>query len=150
MRRTELMMMVLLMRFEEAHSGWQTGRLTQDEAARLLGVCERTFRRQLDRYEEGGLNGLRDKRLGQVSHRRAPVDELVAMLTEYRKRYLGWNVRHFYWNYRTNHKVKRSYTWVKNSLQQAGNIAKAPAKGKHRRRREEEASGCSEPIRTGW
>ncbi|MBI5179253.1 MAG: helix-turn-helix domain-containing protein [Nitrospinae bacterium] len=69
MRRTELMMGVLLMRFEEANGGWRAGRLTQEEAARLLGVCARTFRRQLARYEEGGLNGLRDKRLGQVSHR---------------------------------------------------------------------------------
>ena len=27
------------------------------------------------RYEESGLEGLIDKRLSQVSHRRAPVDE---------------------------------------------------------------------------
>ena len=39
--------------------------------ARLLGVCERTFRRYVDRYEEEGLDGLVDKRLGQVSARRA-------------------------------------------------------------------------------
>ena len=32
------------MRFEEAYGGWQQGRLTQEEAAGLLGVCERTFR----------------------------------------------------------------------------------------------------------
>lgn len=136
MRRTELMMGVLFMRFEEANSGWCAGRLTQEEAARLLGVCERTFRRQLARHEEGGLNGLRDKRLGQVSHRRVPVDELTRMLTEYRERYKGWNVRHFYWHYRDKHKGTRSYTWVKNALQKAGEVAKAPAKGKHRRRRE--------------
>ena len=51
------------MRFEEAYGGWQARRLTQEEAARLLGVCERTFRRYLDRYEEDGLQGLIDKRL---------------------------------------------------------------------------------------
>ena len=39
------------MRFEEAYTGWQQGRLSQAEAARLLGVCERTLRRQIDRYE---------------------------------------------------------------------------------------------------
>ena len=33
------------MRFEEACGGWQERRLTQEEAARMLGVCERTFRR---------------------------------------------------------------------------------------------------------
>ena len=30
------------MRFEEAYGGWQERRLTQEEAARMLGVCERT------------------------------------------------------------------------------------------------------------
>ena len=29
------------MRFEEAYEGWQAKRLTQMEAARLLGVCDR-------------------------------------------------------------------------------------------------------------
>jgi len=57
------------MRFEEAYGGWQKGRLTQEEASRLLGVCERTFRRYIDRYEEEGLSGLIDKRLEQVSQR---------------------------------------------------------------------------------
>ena len=56
------------MRFEEAYAGWQGGRLRQEEAARLLGVCERTFRRYIDRYEEAGMEGLIDQRLGQVSH----------------------------------------------------------------------------------
>ena len=37
------------MRFKEAYDGWQEGRLTREEAAQLLGVCERTFRRYVDR-----------------------------------------------------------------------------------------------------
>jgi len=44
MRRTELLQEVRMMRFEEAYEGWQKRRLTQSEAAGLLGVCERTFR----------------------------------------------------------------------------------------------------------
>jgi len=59
------------MRFDEAYDGWCTRRLTQEEAAQLLGVCDRTFRRYIDRYEEEGLEGLADKRLAQVSHYRA-------------------------------------------------------------------------------
>ncbi|MDA1075757.1 MAG: helix-turn-helix domain-containing protein [Proteobacteria bacterium] len=51
------------MRFEEAYTSWQDKRLTQEEAARLLGVCERSFRRYIDRYEEAGLEGLIDRRL---------------------------------------------------------------------------------------
>ncbi len=57
MRRTELLQEIRKMRFEEAQDGWQSGRLTQAEAARLLGVCERTFRRYLARYEASGLGG---------------------------------------------------------------------------------------------
>ena len=45
MRRTEMLQEIRKMRFEEAYAGWQGGRLRQEEAARLLGVCERTFRR---------------------------------------------------------------------------------------------------------
>jgi transcriptional regulator with XRE-family HTH domain len=47
MRRTELLQEIRTMRLEEADEGWQARRLTQEEAARLLGVCERTFRRYL-------------------------------------------------------------------------------------------------------
>jgi len=49
------------MRFEEAYGGWRNSNLTQLEAAKLLGVCERTFRRYINRYDEKGLEGLFDK-----------------------------------------------------------------------------------------
>ncbi|MBW2142166.1 MAG: hypothetical protein JRG97_14065, partial [Deltaproteobacteria bacterium] len=52
MRRTELLQEIRVMRFEEAYYGWQERRLTQDEAACLPGVCARTFRRYINRYEE--------------------------------------------------------------------------------------------------
>jgi transposase len=123
------------MRFEEAYEGWQARRLTQEEAARLLGVCERTFRRYLDRYEEAGLEGLIDKRLEQVSQRRAPVDEVLAVTERYRRRHLGWNVKHFYAWYRREG-GGRSYSWVKNTLQRAGLVTQAVKGGTHRTRRE--------------
>ena len=47
------------------------------------------------RYEEDGLDGLIDKRLAQVSHRRAPVDEVVRLVDRYRNRRQGWNVKHY-------------------------------------------------------
>jgi hypothetical protein len=43
--------------FEEAYGGGHGGRLTQ-KAARLLGVCERTFRRYIGRYEDENLDRL--------------------------------------------------------------------------------------------
>ena len=45
MTRTQLLQELRQMRFEEAYGGWQARWLTQEEAARLLGMCERTFRR---------------------------------------------------------------------------------------------------------
>jgi predicted DNA-binding transcriptional regulator YafY len=65
--RTEWLQGTVRMRFLEAYDGWRARRLTQEEAARLLGVCERTLRRYIDRSEEAGLQGLSDKRLSQVS-----------------------------------------------------------------------------------
>jgi transposase len=123
------------MRFKEMYLGWQSGKLSQEEAAMVLGVCSRTFRRQICRYEENGLEGLNDKRLTQASHRRAPVDEVMRLTEQYRSRYRGWNVKHFYsWYIRDG--GKRSYTWVKNTLQNHGEFQKQKKKGVHRRRRE--------------
>ncbi len=50
-KRTEVLQEVQKMRFTETYEGWQKGRLKQEEAASLLGVCDRTFRRYLVRYE---------------------------------------------------------------------------------------------------
>jgi hypothetical protein len=123
------------MRFEEAYEGWNRGRLTQEEAARLLGVCDRTFRRYLIRYEDEGMEGLTDQRLGQVSHRHAPVDEVIALSDLYSHRYRGFAVKHFYSWYRRAHSGMRSYTWVKNTLQTKGLVPKVSGKGTHRKRR---------------
>ncbi len=123
------------MRFEEAYEGWKRGRLTQEEAARLLGVCDRTYRRYLVRYEEQGMEGLVDRRLGQVSHRSVPVDEVMALTDLYSHRYQGFTVKHFYSWYRRAHDGTRSYTWVKKTLQGKGLVPKASRKGTHRKRR---------------
>ncbi|MCY3819053.1 MAG: helix-turn-helix domain-containing protein [Gammaproteobacteria bacterium] len=60
------------MLFEDVHTVWTERRLTQEEAAQLLGVCPRTFRRWSARYEEDGIEGLRDRRLSRASHRAVP------------------------------------------------------------------------------
>lgn len=135
MRRTELLQEIRQMRFEEAYGGWNAGRLTQEEAARLLGVGERSFRRYVVRYEAEGLEGLIDRRLEQLSNRRAPVDEVMAVVERYRERHLGWNVRHFHSWYQREGGV-RSYSWVKNRLQEAGVVERAKRRGTHRKKRE--------------
>src|SRR5512136_188923 len=135
MRRTELMQEIRAMRFEEAYAGWTESRLTQEEAARLLGVCSRSFRRYVNRYEENGLEGLLDKRLTQISFRRASVDEVMAVVDRYKRRHQGWNVKHFYGRYKEDG-GRRSYTWVKNTLQSHGLVFRAPKRGAHRKRRD--------------
>jgi transposase len=135
MRRTEMLQEIREMRFEEVYFGWSESRLSQEEAARILGVCDRTFRRYIDRYEESGIAGLSDKRLTQASFRRAPVDEVMAISDQYQSRHRGWNVKHFHSWYRRDG-GKRSYGWVKNTLQSEGLVLKSAKRGVHRKRRE--------------
>lgn len=59
-------------------------------------VSDRTFRRYIDRYHQGGLDGLLDKRLTQASARKAPVDEAMALVERYQSQHKGWNVTHFH------------------------------------------------------
>ena len=122
------------MRFEESYSGYRSGRLSQEEAAKILGVCSRTFRRYMKRFESEGEAGLLDKRLLKASHRAAPVDEICRLEDLYKGEHYGWNVRHFYGFYRRSG-GNRSYSWVKNKLQSANLVAKGKSKGKHRKRR---------------
>src|SRR3990167_5558984 len=136
MRRTEVLQEIRQMRFEEAYEGWTEKRFTQEEAARLLNVSDRTFRRYLIKYEEEGLEGLIDHRLNQISHRRAPVDEVFALTNLYCTRYRGWNVKHFYSFYKRKHSGTRGYTWVKTTLQKEGIVTKSSKRGAHRKKRE--------------
>jgi transposase len=135
MNRTQLLQEIRMMRFEEAYTSWQEKRLTQEEAARLLGVCERTFRRHIDRFEEAGLEGLIDRRIEEVSHRKAPVDEVVRLEALYKETYSSWNIKHFYERYQNHHQGQRSYTWVKTRLQAAGLAEQGRRQGRHRSER---------------
>ena len=54
---------------------FEKGRLSELEAAELLGVTERTFRRWRRRYGEEGEGGLVDRRLGKPSPKRVPEAE---------------------------------------------------------------------------
>ena len=80
MRRTEQLQGLRLMKFDEVYGRTYRGELSQLEAAEILGMSERTFRRWRDRFEAEGAEGLYDRRLGRVSARRAGVDEVVALL----------------------------------------------------------------------
>jgi transposase len=124
------------MRFQEAYEGWSEGRLTQAEAAQILGQCERSFRRHIERYESDGLQGLLDKRLSQVSKRRAGAGEVEQAVQLYKSGFAGWNVAHFHSKYKAQFAGTRSYSWLKSVLQGAGVTKANPRRGKHRTKRE--------------
>lgn len=136
MSRARYMQEHRAMRFEEAYQGWTGGRLTQAEAAMLLGQCERSFRRHVERYKADGLEGLLDKRLSQVSKRRAGAAEIEQVVQTYKSGFAGWNVAHFHCKYRGELEGTRSYSWVKTVLQGAGLARAARRRGKHRTKRE--------------
>ena len=124
------------MRFQEANDGWSEGRLTQAEAALILGQCERSFRRHIDRFEADGLEGLLDKRLSQISKRRASGVEVDHVVQLYKSGFAGWNVAHFHSKYRAELSGARSYSWIKSVLQGAGVVKACKVRGKHRIKRE--------------
>lgn len=135
MRPAEWLQEVRMKRFQEAYDGWSEKRLSQEEAARILGVSDRTFRRYVERYDDGGMEALHDQRITRASHRRAPVDEVMTLTERYRARHTDWSARHFHTWYKRDGGT-RSYTWVKTRLQEARLIKKAPRRGAHRKRRE--------------
>ena len=74
MGRATVLQEVRIMRFEEIYGRFDKGRLRCEEAADLLGMSLSSFRRRRRRFEDEGLEGLVDRRLGKASARRVPVD----------------------------------------------------------------------------
>jgi len=69
MRRTEQRQGLRMLKLRDVMSRWEAAELSQLEAAELLGMSERTFRRWTRRFEEEGEAGLADRRLGRRSGR---------------------------------------------------------------------------------
>ena len=136
MRRTEALQGVRMAVFLNLLHRWESAELNQEEAAELLGVSERTFRRWTRRYEEEGEAGLLDRRLGKASGKRVPVDRAEEVERLYRERYQGFTVKHFHEHLVKDHGFGWGYTWTKLHLQWMGVVGKAPRKGAHRRKRE--------------
>ena len=93
MRRTEQAQEWLrLMKFEEVYERTRRGLLGRAEAAEILGrrlgahrdrpqpLPQGGLSARRDRYEPEGTEGLYGRRLGRVSARRAPVDEVARVL----------------------------------------------------------------------
>lgn len=135
MDRSRVLSEVRVMRFEEVMGRYGDGRLSCEEAADVLGMSVSSFYRWRRRFESKGIEGLADGRIGKASGRRAPTDEVARMLSLYETRYFDFTAKHFHEKAVAEHDLKRSYTWTKNRLQEAGKVGKAKRRGAHRRKR---------------
>ena len=124
-----------MQKFRDVLSRWERRELSMMEAAEVLGMSERQFRRYRARFEEDGEAGLLDRRLGKVSRKRVPEQKRAWMLDEYRRHYQGWNVKHFLEQLQERHSFRWGYTWVKTQLHTAGLVERAKRRGAHRRKR---------------
>jgi len=109
------------------------GKIKWWQAAELVGISERRWRKRL---EEQGHKGLLDRRRGTSSRRRVPKAKAEEVLSLYRDKYFDLNVRHFHEKLREEHQIGLSYTWVKQALQAAGLVKRKAKRGVHRKRRE--------------
>ncbi len=123
------------MKFEEILERSRRRELSHSEAAVVLGVSERTFRRWRERFESDGAEGLYDRRLGRVSARRVPVDTVIEVLDLFDTRYFDFTAKHFWEKLVSEHEFGRSYNWVRLTLQAHGRLHKARRRGAHRRKR---------------
>ena len=114
--------------FETSGAVGKSAELNEEEAAELLGVSERTFRRWRNRYDEGGEAGLLDQRLGKASGKRVPIDRADEVEALYRGRYQGFTVKHFHEHLVKDHGF--GWGWTKLHLQMKGLVARGRAKGR--------------------
>jgi transposase len=135
MVRAEVLQGVRAMRFEELLDRHERGELSQVEAAEMLGIGERTFRRWRDRLREEGPAGLRDRRIGKPSSRRAGAEEIVRMLGLYEASYSDFTVKHFHEQLVKRHHYKLGYTVTRLALHGAGLVRPAPRRSAHRKKR---------------
>jgi transposase len=136
MRRQSALWGVFVSRFRDALERFRRRRLSADEAGELLGVSGRQFRRLCVRFDDEGEDGLRDRRLGKASSRRADAAEISRMRELFRDRYADFSVRHFHETLVREHNYKLCYTVTRLALQSAGLVRKATLRGKHRKKRE--------------
>jgi transposase len=136
MRRTEAHQGVRMIKFSSILSRYEAAEFSQAEAAELLGIGERTFRRWRQRFEDEGEAGLLDRRLGKASGKRVPSDRSEEVEALYRTRYAGFTAKHFHEHLVKEHNFSWGYTWTKTFLYSKGLLEKAKRRGAHRRKRE--------------
>src|ERR1700689_388751 len=135
MHRSEALQGVRMIRFLDVLGRYEAAEFNQLEAAELLGVGERTFRRWRQRFEDAGEAGLLDRRLGKASGKRVPADREAPGEALYLGRYAGFTAKHFHEHLARDHHFVWGYTWTKTFLHSKGLLERAKRRGAHRRKR---------------
>jgi transposase len=135
MRRTEALQGVRMIKLRSVLDRYEASDLGQVEAAELLGIGERTFRRWRRRFENEGEAGLMDRRLGKPSGKAVPVDEAMRVKELYQTRFSGFTAKHFHEHLVRDYGFRWGYTWTKTFLHSTGLLEKAKRRGAHRRKR---------------
>ena len=115
---------VAIIKFLEINERFAKKQLTCEEAAEILGISISTFYRKRMHYSEDGLAGLVDQRIGKASSKRVPADKAIEIINLFETQYYDFTVKHFHVKL-VERGCSYSYTWVKNTLQEAGVVKKA-------------------------
>jgi hypothetical protein len=108
-------------RIVEAIAQYWSRALSCLEAADVLGMSERHFRRLRDGYETAGAEGLIDRRRGRVSDRRVPVHRTEWLLMENRTRYFDSPVKHCHERLQSLQGVG-AYKWISGEADERHNL----------------------------
>lgn len=106
------------------------------QASDILDISPRQMRRLKERWEKHGYDGLRDNRCGKPRRKRIPMKTIEEVCRLKKDVYPDFSVKHFHEYATQKHKLALSYNWARIVLEEAGVVEKAPARGKHRRKRE--------------
>jgi transposase len=110
------------------------GALSCVEAAALLGISERHFRRLRDAYLEGGAEAIIDQRRGRPAPNRAPDGIADWVAEQYLSKYFDFTAKHFHEALKRDG-FRYGYTWTKSVLYLRGLLKPAKARGPHRKKR---------------
>jgi len=111
-------------------------KITWLQAADICGITVRHMGRLRERFQQLGIEGLRDGRTGKPQPRRIALKVEEELCRLKRDVYPDFSVRHFYEFATERHGIAISETWTRLVLQKHGLVIKVPRRGKHRRKRE--------------
>lgn len=112
------------------------GALSCAEAAAVLGMSDRHFRRLRDAYIEGGAEAIVDRRRGRPASNRAPASVADWVVAQYANTYFDFTPKHFHEALAKAYPgFSYGYSWTKSVLYLRGVLKPAKPRGVHRRKR---------------